>query len=130
MQKNNEHFFSELIALCNTLRAENGCMWDKEQTHETLIPYLKEESEEVIHAIRAGDKENLKEELGDLLYQVIFHAQIASENNEFTIYDVIDGIVKKLIRRHPHVFGDTKVSSIEDILENWKKIKDKEKGNK
>lgn len=127
MRKNTEEIFNELIKLCNRLRAPDGCMWDREQTHESLIPYLREESEEVIHAIKAGDTINLKEELGDLLYQVIFHSQIATENNDFSINDVIEDLITKLVRRHPHVFGDTKVSSVEDILKNWEKIKKKEK---
>ncbi len=127
MQKNTEKLFIELLRLCKKLRGKDGCLWDKKQTHKTLIPYLREESEEVIESIETNDTKNLKEELGDLLYQVIFHSQIASENKEFTIEDVIKNISNKIIRRHPHVFGNVKVSSVEDILKNWEKIKKKEK---
>lgn len=127
MQNNAEKLFEELLKLCKKLRGKNGCLWDREQTHKSLIPYLKEESKEVIECIEKDDYKNLKEELGDLLYQVIFHSQIASENNEFTMEDVIKGLIEKLIRRHPHVFGDTEVTSVEDILKNWEKIKKSEK---
>jgi len=127
MTKNHENLFNELVELCKKLREKEGCLWDREQTHESLIPFLKEESEEVIHAIKAGNTKNLQEELGDLLYQVIFHSQIASENNEFSIENVLQTLIEKLIRRHPHVFGDIEVSSVEEIIKNWEKIKSKEK---
>ncbi len=108
------------------LHGPNGCPWDKEQTHESLIPYLQEESKEVEHAIRQQDDDNLCEELGDVLLQVVFHAQLAKESNKFDIQDVVDGLCKKLIRRHPHVFGKKKLNSPEEVLAQWKKIKKRE----
>lgn len=124
------HTFDELIHIIGELRSEHGCPWDKEQTHESLIKCLREESQEVIDAIENRDKENLCEELGDLLLQVMLHSQIASENGDFTIANVIDGICEKMIRRHPHVFGDVKVNSPEESLELWNLIKKQEKGEK
>ncbi|NLB34264.1 MAG: MazG family protein [Elusimicrobia bacterium] len=125
--KKRKNQLEELIALCAKLRSQDGCMWDREQTHESLISCLEEEAGEVADAIRNKDTENLKEELGDLLYQVVFHSQLASERGDFDLRDVIEGICEKLIRRHPHVFSDTKVNSIEDILKNWSRIKKEEK---
>ncbi len=122
--------FVELVEFCGTLRGPEGGMWDKQQPHESLLPALKEETGEVANAIKNKDTLNLKEELGDLLYQIIFHPRIAEENDDFKIDNVLKGIIEKLIRRHPHVFDDIEVSSTEEILENWKKIKEKEKGNK
>jgi len=127
MHNKNENNFGNLIALCERLRSKNGCLWDRKQTHETLLPFLEEETREVAEAIRNNDIENFKEELGDLLFQVIFHSQIAAENGNFNIYDVIDVLIAKLKRRHPHVFGKTRVDSVEEIVSNWKKIKKKEK---
>ncbi|MBN2406962.1 MAG: MazG family protein [Elusimicrobia bacterium] len=127
MTKDAGKILNELLEICARLRAENGCLWDREQTHESLIECLEEESGEVISAINANDSENLKEELGDLLYQVVFHAQIESEKGNFAMRDVIEGIKEKIIRRHPHIFSDTKVSSVKEILDNWKKIKKEEK---
>jgi len=108
------------------LRAENGCPWDRKQTHESLKPYLIEEAYEVISAIDSGNDDELKEELGDLLLQIVFHAQIAKEEDRFDIDDVAKTIVEKLIRRHPHVFGDVKVSGSDEVLQNWEKIKKEE----
>jgi len=108
------------------LRAENGCPWDRKQTHESLKPYLIEETYEVISAIDSGNDDELKEELGDLLLQIVFHAQIAKEDGRFDIDDVAKTIVEKLIRRHPHVFGDLKVSGSDEVLQNWEKIKKEE----
>lgn len=102
-------------------------MWDRKQDHSSLLSCLMEETTEVKEAIENKDMDNLCEELGDLLYQVVFHAQIASENNEFTIEDVVKGISDKIIRRHPHVFANEKVSSVQEIIENWDKIKKEEK---
>jgi len=116
--------FREIIA---QLRAPGGCPWDIKQTHESLKECLIEESGEVIAAIDNKDDENLCEELGDLLLQVVMHAQIASETGRFTMDDVIQGVCEKMIRRHPHVFGDVKVSSPEESLELWKEIKKQEK---
>lgn len=102
---------------------------DLEQTHTSLRPYLIEEAYEVIEAIDAGDMDHLREELGDLLLQVVFHAQLAGEREEFTVSDVIAGITEKLIRRHPHVFGDVAVSGSADVVRNWEAIKGQEQGN-
>lgn len=109
------------------LRSENGCIWDREQNHETLRRHLLEETYEVLEAIDKKDHESLKDELGDLLIQVVFHSQIASENNNFDIDDVINNLNNKLIRRHPHIFSDTKVGSSTEIIRNWEKIKHGEK---
>jgi len=122
--------FLELLDIFKKLRGKNGCAWDKKQTNKTLIKYLFEESEEFKQAVRKNDIENMKEELGDVLLQVIFHAQIAKENKWFDIYDVIDGLNKKLIRRHPHVFGKSKAKTPEEITIQWNKIKEKEKKSK
>ena len=104
-----------------------GCPWDKEQTHKSLIPYVIEEAYEVVNAIRSENKINLKEELGDLLLQVILHAQIANEDKNFNLDDVITEITQKLIRRHPHVFGEEKASTLEEVHEIWNSIKQKER---
>jgi len=118
--------FYELARVMERLRAENGCPWDRKQTHESLKPYLIEEAYEVISAIDSGNDDELKEELGDLLLQIVFHAQIAKEEDRFDIDDVAKTIVEKLIRRHPHVFGDVKVSGSDEVLQNWEKIKKEE----
>jgi len=116
----------ELVGIMASLRSENGCPWDKEQTRESIKPYLIEEVYEVIKAIDEKNVDEIKEELGDLLFQVIFHARIAEENGEFTIDDVMDGIRKKITERHPHVFGDTKVKDSAEVLVNWENQKIKE----
>ncbi|MBB6061663.1 tetrapyrrole methylase family protein/MazG family protein [Thermosipho japonicus] len=116
--------FEKLINIMKQLRGPNGCDWDKKQTHDSLIPYLIEEAYELIEEIKNKNYDNLKEELGDILLQVIFHAQIASEEGKFSIDDVIDAISEKLIRRHPHVFGNEKDFS----YIRWEKIKAQEKG--
>ena len=114
----------ELINIVETLRSPSkGCPWDKEQTHTSLIPYLLEEAHEVADAIRNDNKNNLKEELGDLLLQVVLHAQIAKEENYFSIEDVADSINKKLIRRHPHVFGNKEIKTIDEAKKSWESIK-------
>ncbi len=122
--------FNELKDIFDTLHGENGCLWDKQQTHESLIPYLKEETEEFIETIGKDTYEHMKEELGDLLLQVMFHAQIAKKHNKFDIEDVIATLIEKLKRRHPHVFAGVKVKSSQEIISNWKKIKKEEKTNK
>lgn len=109
------------------LRSRQGCPWDKEQTHESLKKYLIEETYEVIEAIEIGDLHNFCEELGDLLLQIIFHAQIATENGGFDISKIIEGIAEKLIRRHPHVFGNEAAATSTEVLESWEKIKRAEK---
>jgi len=105
------------------LRSEEGCPWDREQSHGSLKPYIVEETYEVLDAIDRGDDEELREELGDLLLQIVFHAQIASEDGRFTIEDVARSIVQKLKRRHPHVFGDVQVENSQQVLKNWEEIK-------
>lgn len=119
--------FEEVNHTLKVLRSPKGCKWDRAQTHETLIKNLREESEEVIKAIQNKDDENLCEELGDLLLQVLFHAHIAQEQKRFTLAQVINGLNKKLLRRHPHVFGNKKASTPEEALAMWKAIKAKEK---
>jgi tetrapyrrole methylase family protein/MazG family protein len=113
----------ELVEVMSRLRAENGCPWDREQNHTTLKPYLVEETYEVLDAIERNDDDSLKEELGDLLLQIVFHAQIAQEDGRFTIDDVAASIVEKLKRRHPHVFGTVRVDTSEEVLHNWEQIK-------
>ena len=126
--------FDELKEVVRRLRAPDGCPWDKEQTHSSLKPGCIEEAAEVICGInvyeKTGNPENLKEELGDLLLQVVMQAQIAEEEGIFTMDDVAKGITEKLIRRHPHVFGDVKVADSKQVLVNWEEIKAKEKEGK
>lgn len=122
--------FLKLVDIFKKLRSKNGCPWDKKQTNKTLMKYLFEESNELKQAIRKKDIENIKEELGDVLLQVVFHAQIAKENKWFDIYDVIDVLNKKLIRRHPHVFGNLKVKTPKEVTIEWNKIKKLEKKGK
>ncbi len=126
--------FDELKKVIAQLRAPGGCPWDREQTHESLKPSCIEEAAEVICGVNVlsetGNPENLKEELGDLLLQIMMHAEIAEEEGLFTIDDVIKGITEKMIRRHPHVFGDTVVSCSGEVLKNWEDIKAKEKEGK
>ena len=119
--------FEELVETFAILRGPNGCPWDRKQTHESLIKNLREESEELVCAIEKKDPENMKEELGDVLLQVLFHAQIAKEEGLFTIEDVIQVLYDKLHRRHPHVFGEAKATSPEEALAVWKEMKKKEK---
>ena len=122
--------FKDLTDITAKLRSENGCTWDRAQTHESLIPCLMEESGEVRDAIVNKDDENLCEELGDLLFQVMIHSQIAAERGAFTVDDVVQGICEKKVRRHPHVFGDRKVNSPEEALALWQEIKKREKSEK
>lgn len=117
----------ELIETVRILRSENGCRWDREQTHETLRPNMLEEAYEAVDAIDNNDMKHLKEELGDVLLQVVLHSQIASEDGNFNLDDVAQELNEKLIRRHPHVFGDVEVSSTKEILDNWDAIKKEEK---
>lgn len=119
--------FADLAAITARLRSENGCTWDRAQTHESLIPCLREESEEVVAAIENKDDRNLCEELGDLLFQVMIHSRIAEERGAFTLGDVVQGISEKMVRRHPHVFGDLKVNSPEEAKALWAAIKKREK---
>lgn len=126
-----KYTYDDFLGIINTLRSENGCPWDREQTHESLRPCLMEEAAEVLAAIRilnkTGTPDNLKEELGDVLLQVVMHAQIAKEEGLFTMDDVVEGIASKMVRRHPHVFGDVQADNSEEVLRNWEEIKKKEK---
>ncbi|MFZ1701897.1 MAG: nucleoside triphosphate pyrophosphohydrolase [Pyrinomonadaceae bacterium] len=119
--------FDELVAVMRRLRAPGGCPWDAEQTYQSLSQYLLEESYETFDAIHeageTGDTANLREELGDLLLQVVFHSTIGAERGDFTIDDVSAGVTKKLVLRHPHVFGDKKLARAQDVLDNWDKLK-------
>ena len=117
----------ELIQVIATLRGPNGCEWDKKQTHQSLRPNMIEEAYEAVEAISEGDIAGIKEELGDVLLQVVLHAQIAKDNGDFDIEDVAKELTTKLIHRHPHVFGDVKVNSTEDIINNWDALKKEEK---
>lgn len=120
--------FSKLRRVIAELRGPDGCPWDKKQTHESLKKYLIEEAYELIDSIDEGDDEGIIGELGDVLLQVMLHSQIGEDEGMFTIDDVIEGITAKMIRRHPHVFGDVEVNGEEDVLVNWQKIKEDEKG--
>lgn len=131
MKKNKkEKSFAELVDIFKKLRGKNGCVWDKKQTHESLMKYLFEESRELKKAVLNKDSENTKEELGDVLLQVVFHAQIAKENKLFDIYDVIDCLNAKLIRRHPHVFGKSRAKTESEVIKQWAEIKKTEKTQK
>lgn len=118
----------KLVDLVARLRGEGGCPWDREQTRESLKPMLVEEAYEVLDALDATDPTELREELGDLLFQVVFHAQIAREKGEFELADVIDRLHTKMVRRHPHVFGGADLRTAQDVLRNWEDIKAAEKG--
>ena len=122
-----KYTYEELLNIVAELRGEHGCPWDKAQTHESLIKCLQEESGEGIEAIQKKDDENLCEELGDVLLQVLMHSQIAAEGQRFTIEDVVDMLAKKLVRRHPHVFGDQKALTPEQGLASWEAVKRMEK---
>ena len=122
-----KYTYEELLNIVAELRGEHGCPWDKAQTHESLIKCLQEESGEVIEAIQKKDDENLCEELGDILLQVMLHSQIAEEEQIFTLEDVVDMLAKKLVRRHPHVFGDQKALTPEEGLASWEAVKRMEK---
>ncbi|HWR83588.1 MAG TPA: nucleoside triphosphate pyrophosphohydrolase [Candidatus Deferrimicrobium sp.] len=115
--------FERLIALMAVLRSPEGCAWDRKQTHQSLLPYLIEEAYEVMEAVENGDHEALKEELGDLICQAVFHGQLASEAGTFTINDAINLIIDKLVRRHPHVFSEQKELTPKQVRDQWEKIK-------
>lgn len=129
-QEDQYRSFEKLVEVTRTLRSPEGCPWDREQTHESLKRYLIEEVYETIQALDNNDIDNLQEELGDLLFEILIHTQIAEEENNFTIYDVINDITEKMIRRHPHVFGETIVNSSGEVLKKWDEIKDQEKNKK
>jgi tetrapyrrole methylase family protein / MazG family protein len=122
--------FEELVRIMKILQAPGGCPWDREQTHESLKPYLIEEAYEAVEAIDSGSDEHLTEELGDVLLQVVFHAEIGDREGHFTIEDVIQGIIDKLKRRHPHVFGEATVEDSAQVIKNWEEIKRREKREK
>ncbi|MBC1236333.1 nucleoside triphosphate pyrophosphohydrolase [Nostoc sp. 2RC] len=134
MESNQKHSdtlaaIQELIEVVAKLRSpDDGCPWDLAQTPESLTPYVIEEAYEVVDAIKNGDKEAIAEELGDLLLQVVLQAQIASESGQFSLKEISQGISQKLIRRHPHVFGDVSVQSVDEVRQNWEQIKAAEKG--
>lgn len=122
--------FTDLVELMSRLRSPNGCPWDREQTYATLAPMLLEEAYEAFEAVevaRAGRPEELRDELGDLLFQVIFYAQVAKERGEFEIDDVTDAIHSKMVRRHPHVFGDVRADDATEVLRNWESMKAEER---
>lgn len=120
-------WFEKLVAVQARLRAPKGCPWDIEQTHETLRTYLIEEAYEVLEALDSGDDSKFTDEMGDLLLQVVFHSQIAREEGRFTVSDVIQAIHDKMIRRHPHVFGETHAKDSAEVLRNWEQIKAEER---
>jgi tetrapyrrole methylase family protein/MazG family protein len=121
--------FDELVKIIEKLRSPQGCPWDRKQTSDSLLSYLIEESNEVVDAIINKNSDHLKEELGDLLLQILLHSQIAHENNEFSIQDVVKTLSAKLINRHPHVFSDKEVQNADEVLVLWEEIKKKEKEN-
>ena len=129
MARPGEHLL-DLVAVMDRLRSPGGCPWDARQTHESLVEYLVEEAYETVEAIEESDRDGLREELGDLLLQVVFHSRIAAEDpaDPWTIDDVADGIVEKLIARHPHVFGEATAESAEQVEANWHAQKAREKG--
>jgi len=122
--------FDELVQVMATLRGENGCPWDKKQTMSTIKDYFLEEVYEALEAIESGDAEAMKEEFGDVLFEVCFLSRIAEEQKMFTVHDAVESIVEKLIRRHPHVFGDEKVKEAEEVPGRWAKLKAAEKKKK
>ena len=125
----NGHQLARLRAIMHRLRAPGGCPWDAEQTHESLLPNLIEEAYETVDTVRRGDWEHLKEELGDLLLQVVFHAELAEEAGRYGFDDIAKIVSEKLIRRHPHVYGDSAVADTEGVLSQWDAIKRQEKGD-
>jgi len=124
------HTFADLVAIMVRLRAPGGCPWDREQSFESLRAFVIEEAYEVVEAIDTGDRRELAEELGDLLLQVVFLAELGREEGAFSIDDVTEAICTKLIRRHPHVFGDEEVADTEELLRNWERIKQEERAEK
>src|ERR1700737_4841355 len=120
-------WFEKLVALQARLRAPNGCPWDREQTHSTLRTYLIEEAYEVLDALESGEDAKFAEEMGDLLLQVVFHSQIATEQGRFTVADVIREVHEKMVRRHPHVFGEKRAKDAAEVLKNWEQIKAQER---
>ena len=134
MQNNKKYTYQNFLEIIKTLRGENGCPWDRVQTHESLKPCMMEEAAELLASIRiydqTGNPENMREELGDVLLQVVMHAQIASEEGLFTMADVVDEVSRKMVRRHPHVFGKGSADTPDEVLMNWEEIKKEEKKGK
>ncbi len=122
--------FEDLVKIMEKLLGKDGCPWDRKQTHKTLLKYLKEEAGEVALAVKKNDWVNLKEELGDVLLQVVFHGALARKAGRFSVADIIETINAKLVRRHPHVFGGRRLSTPAQVLVEWKKIKKLEKAGK
>lgn len=120
----------ELVKVMARLRGPDGCPWDREQTHQTLARHLLEETHELLEAIDTGGSDAIRDELGDLLLQVVFHAQMAAEDGRWDVDDVAGGLVEKLVHRHPHVFGDVEVSGAEEVLTNWERLKADEPGGR
>lgn len=127
MNDNKKKRFDDLVAIMARLRGTDGCPWDRRQTRETLRPFLIEETYEILEALDNEDDQGLREELGDLLFHIIFMARIAHEEGAFDIYDVVSGVAEKMVRRHPHVFGNAEVSSPHEVEANWAKLKAEEK---
>jgi MazG family protein len=115
--------FEELVEIMRRLRGPDGCPWDREQTHESLTGSALEETYELVEAVETGDARHMCEELGDLLLQIVFHAQLAAEAGEFTLEEVVQGIVDKLVHRHPHVFGNVQVADSDEVVDNWERLK-------
>lgn len=134
MQIKDRYTYEDFLEIIEMLRSKNGCPWDREQTHQSLRPCMMEEAAEVLAGIRileqTGDCDNLREELGDVLLQVVMHSQIAKEEGLFTIEDVVNEVATKMVRRHPHVFGNVTAQTSGQVLENWEEIKKKEKEGK
>ena len=127
MYEKEKELFAEMMDIIAKLRGPKGCLWDRKQTLESLVPNILEEAEEISEAVKSNDLDNLCEELGDLLMVIFMEIEIAQEKGLFSYSDVLAGAVKKFIRRHPHVFGDAKVNTPEEALALWKKIKKEEK---
>jgi tetrapyrrole methylase family protein/MazG family protein len=132
MKKNDQNMekITQLTDLIKKLRAPDGCPWDQQQKKEDIGKYILEEAYEVVDSIDKSNPQALKEELGDLLFQILFLTEISAESDYFSLNDVMGGILEKMIRRHPHVFSDRKVNSVKEVKDNWQQIKDQERGNK
>ena len=134
MRNKEKYTYEDFLEIIKALRAPDGCPWDREQTHDSLRPCMLEEAYEFLSSVRiwkeTGSADNMCEELGDLLLQIVMHAEIANEEGLFTMEDVVDEISRKMVRRHPHVFGTTEVTDVADVLNNWDDIKKKEKEGK
>ncbi len=125
-----EHPLDYLVGIMKKLRSPEGCPWDKEQSHESIKRYIIEEVYEFVESIEENNPEKMKDELGDLLFQIVFHCQLAAEENNFSIYDVINASAEKMVRRHPHVFGENKLEKDHEVVDQWEKIKNTEHHHK